>query len=156
MEVARRSLSPDEIRDLHERIGYHPRRRSETTKAKALALKLEREELLRDPTSIASRLNAARRRHESRSGGMVYFLECGEFVKIGHSKDPTYRIGEFTNGNPYPMAIIHSINGRQALEKDIHRTLKDLHHKGEWFRLTDELRAAIKFAFWRTWKVESV
>ncbi len=73
----------------------------------------------------------------------VYFLEMGEFIKIGRSSDIRRRIQSFEGFLPLPTKLLHQIPGTCDTETDLHRKFKHLRTKGEWFRATDELRGFI-------------
>jgi DNA-binding transcriptional regulator YdaS (Cro superfamily) len=72
--------------------------------------------------------------------GFVYFLRCGDFVKIGYSATPDIRIRALRTGCPYPVELIGIHPGSLADEKYLHRRFSPVHHEREWFRLVDEIR----------------
>jgi len=51
---------------------------------------------------------------------MIYFIKCGEFVKIGCSSDPQQRLEGIRVGNPYELKIIGLIDGGGEEEKRLH------------------------------------
>jgi len=139
-------LTKEQIADLHRRIGYNPRPKSAVQAERLAAIRRSQDEAVKNPESVAGKLARLRVKHRM-EGGEVYFAQCGDYVKIGHTKlGAKWRINAFVPGNPYPIKLIYRVRGRQALEKDIHRALAHLRHHGEWFHLTDELREALKFA----------
>ena len=75
-------------------------------------------------------------------GTNIYFigsLESGT-VKIGKSNNPEKRLAELQIGNPHKLVLYGIItNVSQELENRLHQLFGDLHIKGEWFRMTDEL-----------------
>ena len=75
--------------------------------------------------------------------GCVYFIRCGEYVKIGYSINPLQRLTDLQTGMPYRLEILASEWGTPADEKFYHTKFKHLRHVGEWFRMTDELSAFI-------------
>ena len=134
-----RRLTPEQIADLHERIGYKPRVFTPEQLARRDALRSARSALTARQGSIANRLVAARSRHQ-RAGGVVYFISSGDFVKIGHTKHTVKsRVVELASGNPLPLKVLATTPGPRALEQDIHRNLTEPKHRGEWF--TEHARA---------------
>lgn len=80
-------------------------------------------------------------RHTS---GFIYFLECGEFVKIGFSTSPNCRVSSIATGSPHDVRIIGLMRGTYPDEKSLHKTYAGRHHAREWFRLDDVMRADIR------------
>ena len=72
-----------------------------------------------------------------RSG--IYFVECGDFIKIGFSKSIKTRIGAIATSTPYPVILLASKRGKKNTEADLHGRFAEARHKGEWFRKTPEL-----------------
>jgi len=68
----------------------------------------------------------------------VYFLACGEFIKIGKAADVCTRYGTIQTSTPYdvvPLGWIPADDASHltAIEKDAHRTFAEYRHRGEWF-----------------------
>lgn len=84
--------------------------------------------------------------------GYVYFIQCGEFVKIGFSQDPRSRKSSLETSMPYKLEFIGLMVGSIATERKLHREHKVRRHNGEWFRLDDELRAEIARLCGPKWK----
>lgn len=74
----------------------------------------------------------------------VYFIRCGEFVKIGFSSTPNSRRSSIATSSPFAVEIIGLMRGDTQTEKNLHKRFKHLREKLEWFRLTDEVRMEIK------------
>jgi hypothetical protein len=70
----------------------------------------------------------------------VYFIQCGEFVKIGKADNPRVRLSELTTGNPLDMKLLYAVPGCENVERSLHRWFRTYHHRGEWFRFEGELR----------------
>lgn len=68
----------------------------------------------------------------------VYFIACGEFVKIGRSQDPRRRLAGITTDNPYDLALLRVVRG---LEVEYHQRFAAHRHRNEWFRFEGELKA---------------
>lgn len=71
--------------------------------------------------------------------GDIYFLECGEFIKIGFSRNLKGRLDALSCGNPYDVKLLVTIRGGKHIEIDLHERFADAHHRGEWFHKTPEL-----------------
>lgn len=76
--------------------------------------------------------------------GIVYFVQSGEFVKIGHSKKWPARLSGLQTASPTPLTVLHVIAGSAAKEKALHRKFMRLKAHGEWFRKEAELAAYIE------------
>jgi len=74
----------------------------------------------------------------------VYFIRCGEFVKIGFSTNPHSRRASIATSSPMPVEFIGLIEADLAAERRLHKQFKHLRKKLEWFQLADELRVEIK------------
>lgn len=79
----------------------------------------------------------------------VYFVQCGEFVKIGTAQHIANRVNSHQVSSPYPMTllgsiVIPSLAVRRRTEKEWHERWAAAHHRGEWFHATSELLAEIK------------
>lgn len=69
---------------------------------------------------------------DSKSKGLpCYFIRCGEYVKVGSSKDPERRFLDMQTDNPYPMELL--LVDYENDEKFWHEKLSGCRHKGEWF-----------------------
>jgi Meiotically up-regulated gene 113 len=59
--------------------------------------------------------------------------------KVGISRDPLRRLRAIQTGHPESLKIHHLISTKvektKSLEKAIHRNLRHLSHRGEWFHL---------------------
>ena len=78
----------------------------------------------------------------------VYFIRCGAFVKIGQSVNIVRREKDLQGWNPYPVKVVGFVpcTGPRLfeLEEQIHRLLATSHHRGEWFKLSDEVKQYIR------------
>lgn len=75
--------------------------------------------------------------------GFIYFLRCGEFVKIGYSKEPENRLRYFETGSPYDFEMLAVHPGSERDEAALHRLLAAYRHKGEWFCGCAEIAAIV-------------
>lgn len=67
---------------------------------------------------------------------LTYFAKCGEFVKIGRTHNVKQRLRKFQEGNPNEVILLATCD---LDENDLHQQFSHLHHRGEWFKLNDEL-----------------
>lgn len=73
-------------------------------------------------------------------GGWVYFIQCGEYVKIGLSADVDARLKALQTSTPYPLALIKkfAVPDPAQAEARLHVYFEDRRHAGEWFALTPD------------------
>lgn len=68
----------------------------------------------------------------------VYFVKCGEAIKIGVAENIERRIKEFKVGNPFEITLEFAVcfedrNKAFAYEKELHYYFDNVRIKGEWF-----------------------
>lgn len=80
--------------------------------------------------------------------GGVYFIQCGQFVKIGKACDIEARLRELELGNPHPMRVLgwEPVPIASALDREraLHQEFAASRHRGEWFKLEEPLITHIK------------
>ena len=74
---------------------------------------------------------------------LVYFISCGDFVKIGVSVDPNKRLQNLQTANPFKLKLLATTRGGYFLESHLHTQFEFLHHRNEWFRLEGELKTYV-------------
>lgn len=84
---------------------------------------------------------------------LVYFIKCGEWMKIGISVNPEKRLEALRrsgNGTAAPVGIqlheaeiVHTMPGGRPVEKFLHHQFRHLRVEGEWFNYWDELEAYV-------------
>ena len=81
----------------------------------------------------------------SKAGRCLYFIQCGEYVKIGISHNPYQRIRTLRD-QPVTgtMSLIAVFEWMSERETSIHHKFSHLHFKKEWFYFTQEIREFIK------------
>ena len=71
---------------------------------------------------------------------LVYFIRCGDFIKIGRSDSMqlSNRLSSLQIGNPYNLHIEAMVPGGKELEYQLHQILKKRkrHTRGEWYKLS--------------------
>jgi hypothetical protein len=80
----------------------------------------------------------------------VYFIECGDFVKIGYSANPELRLAALQVSTPHQMRLLGTIAGDHEVESRLHQICRVHHHKGEWFRKTGTILGYIERLLTRT------
>jgi hypothetical protein len=73
--------------------------------------------------------------------GVVYFVERGEYIKIGFTRNLDVRLRALRSGQVRmpdgmtigPLTLLASVKGSGAQERAIHRQFADLRVNGEWF-----------------------
>ena len=76
---------------------------------------------------------------------LVYFIQCGSFMKIGVADEVLSRLATLQTANPEPLSLVHSMPGGYELESLLH--LRFAEHRvrpgGEWFRDCEAIRTFI-------------
>jgi hypothetical protein len=75
------------------------------------------------------------------NGPKVYFIRCGDFIKIGFSEQTERRFKSLQTAAAAPLELLGTIHGERELE--LHRQFAHLRSHGEWFRAAPELLAFI-------------
>lgn len=75
--------------------------------------------------------------------GRVYFMADGEEVKIGFSIHPPKRMAQIQLSRTGELKILLAIPGTPDDEQQMHDRFAHLRIRGEWFRMTDELKGFI-------------
>lgn len=77
-------------------------------------------------------------------GGVVYFVDCGEYTKVGHTGG---WVGERMKGiethNPFELKLWGLIVGDRETESAFHEILAQHRHRNEWFRLNRDTKQRI-------------
>ena len=74
--------------------------------------------------------------------GSIYFVEAvgTGLVKIGFTNRwVSQRLRELQTTSPHYLRLLHSIDGTAGDERNLHVRFAKCHHRGEWFRLGDEI-----------------
>ena len=74
---------------------------------------------------------------------MIYFIKCNEFVKIGRGAMPEDRLNTLQTGNPYKIELLGAYDGLDAEERRIHDAFVQFHHHGEWYYLSETIKAFV-------------
>ena len=73
--------------------------------------------------------------------GFVYILSGGGYSKVGMTKYPAQRLGQISPVLPFPVIplLFIATYDMRLVEKRMHKSLKDYHANGEWFKIPDEM-----------------
>jgi len=74
----------------------------------------------------------------------VYFIECGNRMKIGVSVCPQDRVKQLQTGSPSPLVLRAAVSGGHNVEKELHHKFSDERLDGEWFLLSQRLEKYIE------------
>lgn len=75
---------------------------------------------------------------------VVYFIECGDLIKIGTSNQMRVRLRQTTNGSAAPVTLLATHPGTRIAERATHDKFDHLRQHGEWFSDAPELREHIE------------
>lgn len=73
----------------------------------------------------------------------IYFIRCGEFVKIGKAKNPFHRKHNLQIGSPFLLELLGWFEAEASEEQRLHQKLLGHHVRGEWFRWCDEIEKIV-------------
>lgn len=77
-------------------------------------------------------------------GGAVYFVDCGEFTKIGHTRQViAQRLDGIETHNPFPLKLWALVAGDVPMERALHWLFAEQRHRNEWFRFSDRHKAKL-------------
>lgn len=105
-----------------------------------------REEMARASADIAYQksMGAAKFADKIPANMYLYFIGCGDAVKIGRSKDPSARLDSLATGAPGKLRLIAKVPNAGHREGYCHKALAEFRIHGEWYRHTSEVDALIK------------
>lgn len=77
----------------------------------------------------------------TRQGGVVYFIDCNGYTKIGHTFETiANRMKGIETHNPFPLQLWALVAGPVLLERKFHSKFARRRHRCEWFRFKPEDR----------------
>lgn len=80
----------------------------------------------------------------SRPNDVVYAIYSAGHIKFGVSSNVTRRRHSFTTASPAPVVLLATVEGSNDLELAIQRRLGAFRTRGEWFRLSPEVREFVE------------
>ena len=80
--------------------------------------------------------------------GWVYFVACGDYIKIGYTDkdDVRKRTNGFKTANPFDLKLLKAIKATQRHEDWLHMLCRDHQHRLEWFHKSDFVMSVIEQA----------
>ncbi len=75
--------------------------------------------------------------------GWVYFIQAGDYVKIGYATDIKVRTKTLDTGSPFELVLLRQERGNMDDEARYHKQFAELRVRGEWFRHEGPLAAYI-------------
>lgn len=88
----------------------------------------------RDTTASLAALLAGAPVQPTTAVGIVYFIQVGDFIKIGFTGSLAGRLAQFSTASPVVPQLLHQEPGRVEDERAYHRRFAAQHHRLEWFR----------------------
>lgn len=88
---------------------------------------------------LAEYLVARKASEAQKRPSFVYFIECGDYIKIGYATSIRTRLASLAVATPYPLKVLATVDGDRHTEFALHTRFADAFHRGEWFRKTPEL-----------------
>lgn len=79
------------------------------------------------------------RRKAALKRSKIYFIQCGQCIKIGVSSDWKSRISSLNTGSASPLKLLALVPRKRKQEQELHRQFAHLRIRHEWFRAADEL-----------------
>jgi Meiotically up-regulated gene 113 len=74
-----------------------------------------------------------------KANGCVYFIRCGDFIKIGYSLSPERRLSHIMTVNPHEIELLGYRYGTRDDEALYHERFAPHRHRGEWFNAAPEI-----------------
>ena len=72
--------------------------------------------------------------------GVVYFILSQGLIKIGFTTNLQGRLSDFQTYIPIGIELLGAIEGSADRERAVHAKFRHLHHRGEWFVDSREIR----------------
>jgi len=70
---------------------------------------------------------------------MIYFIQSGNYIKIGYTKNVESRIKALQTASPHSLNVVLTMPGGLRKEAELHSLFSHLKVRGEWFNATSEL-----------------
>ncbi len=84
--------------------------------------------------SCGGRENGRKGLYSKSKNQEVYFIRCGNYIKIGASDDVYRRLRDLQGSNPYPLELIATDTDEELW----HNIFSHRLHRHEWFKFTEE------------------
>lgn len=76
---------------------------------------------------------------------MIYFIQAGEYIKIGLSDNPKKRLARLQTANPNKLELLCTVEGGIKEEGMYHLYFEECRAHGEWFKDNEILQAVIGY-----------
>lgn len=76
--------------------------------------------------------------------GTIYFVSCGDFIKIGFAEAVKQRLRNLQSSSPFELKLLHSMRGTLAREGELLAAFADIRQRGEWFKAEPPLVSFIE------------
>lgn len=75
----------------------------------------------------------------------VYFIRCGDHLKIGYAKNPKQRLADLQVGSPLDLTLLGAVKCDDApgVEFALHRAFAQYRVRGEWFECVPAVEATV-------------
>ena len=73
-------------------------------------------------------------------------MQSGDYIKVGISETPEYRIKMLQTGNPLKILLLLKVEEKNHLdaEKYFHKKFANQKACGEWFKINESIRKCIR------------
>lgn len=80
---------------------------------------------------------------DERGGRKVYFIQAGDRIKIGVTKNVRKRIAVMQTGSSVPLVLLATRKGDTGLEREYHARFAHLRLHGEWFEANPAIMSEV-------------
>jgi len=74
----------------------------------------------------------------------IYFIQCGNTIKIGITSDVEKRLNDLQVANPVKLKVLLTLRGTNQDERILHRRFRKYLIRGEWYKKCKALDDEIK------------
>ena len=75
---------------------------------------------------------------------VVYFIQCGDWIKIGVTTNLCARMEALASSNPHQLQLLGHMPGTHKLERELHRKFAGHRLRYEWFSASPEILAYVQ------------
>jgi hypothetical protein len=83
-------------------------------------------------------------KNDKESKDRVYFVQAGEYIKIGYTSNIQKRLDSLQTGQPLEIKCLCLIKGDRRVESSLHKKFGEYRVRREWFSMSDELMQYIQ------------
>lgn len=100
-------------------------------------LKIFTEEKMEQYGNVSEKFNVEK-------DGYVYFMQAGDYIKIGYSATIHKRVKQLQTGCPYELKLLLALKGTLSTEKAFHKRFQEERYNNEWFNYSFRIREFIE------------